>query len=278
MAAPAFASSANVSTLAEADAGELAPGDYRWEPSLAPDGPVNMVIDLTSQRAFVYRDGKLIGVSTISSGKPGHETPTGTFTVLEKQRDHHSNKYDDAPMPYMQRLTWDGVAMHGGHPRGHPASHGCIRLPMGFAAALFKEETRGMKVVITGRAPGREETLMANRANARTSHETSGPKGTDELQATQFSSGQSDSNAPPEPPCCEPVAIPEPTVQAAPSPECSIPGEAADETADGSNESDVSRNPDQLQIDNCKRGYDQSQDDLERAPAVPTESTPPPPG
>src|SRR5438105_16366 len=143
-------------------------GGYRWEPSIAPDGPMDMVINLGAQRAFVYRDGMLIGISTISSGKRGYETPTGTFTVVEKQKDHHSNKYDDAPMPYMQRLSWDGLALHGGHPRGYPASHGCIRLPMGFAAALFKEETRGMQVVITGHAPGKQDTMMASRQNART--------------------------------------------------------------------------------------------------------------
>src|SRR5438477_5635861 len=96
MAAPAFASHANPSFLVQADASALAPGAYRWEPSIAPDGPMDMVINLGAQRAFVYRDGMLIGISTISSGKRGYETPTGTFTVVEKQKDHHSNKYDDA--------------------------------------------------------------------------------------------------------------------------------------------------------------------------------------
>ena len=126
-----------------------------------------MVVDLTTQRAFVYRDGRLIGVSVIASGKRGYETPRGTFTVLEKERHHHSNKYDNAPMPYMQRLSWSGLALHGGHPLGHPASHGCIRLPMGFAAALFKENTRGMQVVIRGYAQSTPKTVIADRANAR---------------------------------------------------------------------------------------------------------------
>jgi len=128
-----------------------------------------MVVDLASQHAFVYRGGKLIGIATISSGRPGHATPDGTYTVLEKEKMHHSNKYDDAPMPFMERLTWDGLALHGGHPRGWPASHGCIRMPMGFAAALFKEDTRGMQVVITGDAPSKAEVLAAQenaRANA----------------------------------------------------------------------------------------------------------------
>lgn len=103
-----------------------------------------MVVNLRDQRATVYRAGVEIGVTTISSGKPGYRTPTGTFTVLEKERHHHSNKYDDAPMPYMQRLSWSGLALHAGAVRPRPASHGCVRLPYGFAAALYKEATRGM--------------------------------------------------------------------------------------------------------------------------------------
>lgn len=149
-----------------ADASELEPGEYRWDPSLAPSGPMRMVINLRDQRAYVYRDGVQIGVTTISTGKPGYETPTGTFTVLEKEKVHHSNKYDDAPMPYMQRLTWSGLALHGGAVRAYPASHGCVRLPHGFAAALYKETTRGMKVVITNQKPGEEAILASSRENA----------------------------------------------------------------------------------------------------------------
>ena len=70
-----------------------------------------------------------MGASTVSTGKPGHATPTGVFTILQKEVDHKCNLYDDAPMPFMQRLTWSGVAMHAGHLPGFPASHGCIRLP-----------------------------------------------------------------------------------------------------------------------------------------------------
>jgi hypothetical protein len=105
--------------------------------------------------------------------------------VLEKQKDH-SSKYDDAPMPYMQRLTQDGLALHGGHPRGYPASHGCIRLPMGFAAALFKEDKRGMHVVITGRAPSESQTTVASQQHA--------PQQPNDWQAVEYSNSQS--NAP----------------------------------------------------------------------------------
>jgi hypothetical protein len=90
-----------------------------------------------------------IGATTISTGRKGRETPTGVFTILEKQIVHHSSKYDNAPMPYMQRLTWQGVALHAGHLPGYPASHGCIRMPAGFAKLLYGVTTLGMTVVVT---------------------------------------------------------------------------------------------------------------------------------
>jgi lipoprotein-anchoring transpeptidase ErfK/SrfK len=92
-----------------------------------------VIITLPRQLAFVYRNGVLIGVSTVSSGTKGHATPTGVFTVLQKKVEHYSNLYNAAPMPYMQRLTWDGIAMHAGNLPGYPASHGCVRLPKAFA-------------------------------------------------------------------------------------------------------------------------------------------------
>lgn len=107
-----------------------------------------LVVSLDEQRAYVYRNGIAIGLSTISSGKPGHETPTGVFTILQKDKDHRSNLYNSAPMPYMQRLTWDGIALHGGSLPGHPASHGCVRLPQAFAQKLFGETRRGDTVVV----------------------------------------------------------------------------------------------------------------------------------
>ncbi len=123
-------------------------GEYIWHPEIAPDGPVVVVVSLDEQRAYVYRNGVGIGVSTISSGKKGHETPTGVFTILQKAKIHFSDKYNDAPMPYMERLTWDGVALHGGTLPGYPASHGCIRLPQAFAQDLFDVTSRGITVVV----------------------------------------------------------------------------------------------------------------------------------
>ena len=127
----------------------LLPGEYLWTPELAPMGPVLVLVSIPEQRAYVYRNGVRIGVATASTGKPGYDTPTGVFSVLQKKREHYSNLYDDAPMPYMQRLTWDGIALHAGRVPGYPASHGCVRLPDAFAEKLYDVTTRGMTVVIT---------------------------------------------------------------------------------------------------------------------------------
>jgi lipoprotein-anchoring transpeptidase ErfK/SrfK len=131
---------------------ELLPGEYLWLPELSPRGPVLVLVSLPEQRAYVYRNGVRIGVATVSTGKPGFETPTGVFTILQKKREHYSNLYDDAPMPFMQRLTWDGVAMHAGRVPGYPASHGCVRLPHAFSEKLFDVTARGMTVVIVDQA------------------------------------------------------------------------------------------------------------------------------
>jgi len=127
----------------------LKPGQFLWAPDVAPMGPVTIIISLKTQRAYAYRNGLPIGVSTVSTGKPGHLTPTGVFTILQKQVIHKSNKYSNGPMPFMERLTWDGVAMHAGGLPGHPSSHGCIHLPRGFAILLYGITKLGMTVVIT---------------------------------------------------------------------------------------------------------------------------------
>jgi hypothetical protein len=157
--APAFAQGAKTSAqLALAkQAEQLKPGQWVWAPQIAPEGPVLVYVDLGRQRATVYRNGVRIGVSTISSGKDGYETPTGVFTILEKDKDHRSRTYDDAPMPYQQRLTWKGVAMHAGNLPGFPASHGCVRLPMEFARKLFTVTPMGGTVIIAG---GNEDPVL----------------------------------------------------------------------------------------------------------------------
>ena len=130
-------------------AARLGPGQFVWEPKAASTGPVFLVIDLTRQRVLLYRGGVLIAASTISSGSEGRETPTGVFTILQKEVVHRSRTYDDAPMPYMQRLTAKGVAMHAGNLPGYPASHGCIRLPNDFAKLLYGVTELGTPVMIT---------------------------------------------------------------------------------------------------------------------------------
>ena len=127
----------------------LKPGQYVWSPAAAPEGPVLLVVNLATQRAILFRNGVPIGASTVSSGKPGYDTPTGVFTVLEKKQEHYSKTYGNAPMPNMQRLTWKGVALHAGNLPGYPASHGCIRLPTKFSSLLFGATKLGMTVVIT---------------------------------------------------------------------------------------------------------------------------------
>jgi len=136
------------SAVPQADVRALKPGEFLWYPQIAPEGPVVLVVSLDEQRAYVYRNGIAIGVSTISSGKAGKDTPTGVFTILQKNKDHRSNLYNNAPMPYMQRLTWDGIALHGGHLPGYPASHGCVRLPQAFAEELFGITRFGDSVVV----------------------------------------------------------------------------------------------------------------------------------
>ena len=150
IAAPVLANGSKVSSpLALAkQADKLKPGDWVWAGNIAPHGPVLVYVELNRQLATVYRNGVRIAVSTVSSGKVGHDTPGGVFTILEKDIDHRSRTYDNAPMPYQQRLTWKGVAMHAGNLPGYPASHGCIRLPLEFSKLLFKTTTMGGTVVI----------------------------------------------------------------------------------------------------------------------------------
>ena len=109
-------------------ADSLKPGQWVWAPQIAPEGPVLVYVDLSSQTAAVYRNGVRIAATTVSTGKPGHETPTGVFTILQKDPNHHSSKYNNAPMLFQERLTWDGVALHAGGLPGFPESHGCVHL------------------------------------------------------------------------------------------------------------------------------------------------------
>ena len=128
----------------------LKPGDYLWATSVPAEGETRVVVDLLTQMTYVYRGDKLIGASTMSSAKTGHVTPYGFWSVLEKRPFYRSKKYDNAPMPFMQRIDNYGIAFHGGVNPGYPASHGCMRLPLKFAEKLYGVTKIGTKVVIEG--------------------------------------------------------------------------------------------------------------------------------
>ena len=114
----------------------------------APNGPLQIIISIADQRISVYDNDALIARSAVSTGIPRHPTPLGVFSVISKQRWHRSNIYSDAPMPYMQRITWSGIALHAGVLPGRPASHGCIRLKHDFAIRLWHLAKRGTRVII----------------------------------------------------------------------------------------------------------------------------------
>src|SRR5438045_7784360 len=95
--------------------GALKPGEYWWNPQIAPSGPLVVLVSVPEQVMHVYRNGILIGRSTVSTGSKGHSTPGGVFSILQKSQEYYSKKYDNAPMPNMQRLTWTGIAMHSGN-------------------------------------------------------------------------------------------------------------------------------------------------------------------
>ena len=134
--------------------GSLKPGEYWWNPQLSPSGPLMVLVSIPQQVMHVYRNGILIGRSTVSTGAKGNATPGGVFTILEKKKAHYSKKYNNAPMPNMQRLTWSGICMHSGNLPGYPASHGCIRLPYDFSQLVFAATTKGGTVVVgDGKTP-----------------------------------------------------------------------------------------------------------------------------
>jgi hypothetical protein len=127
---------------------KLQPGEFIWAPEKSPSGPVAIIVSIPDQLVHVYRGAVRIGLSTCSTGKQGHSTPTGVFTILQKDKDHHSSTYNNAPMPNMNRLTWSGVALHAGNLPGYPASHGCVRLPLKFSENLFTVTHVGTPVII----------------------------------------------------------------------------------------------------------------------------------
>jgi hypothetical protein len=147
-AAAAFPFGPAFAQLVDKDADQLTNGEFNWFPERSENGPTIAIVSLPDQRVYVYRNGVRIAASTCSTGKLGHRTPTGVFKILQKDKNHHSSTYNNAPMPYMNRLTWSGIALHAGQLPGYPASHGCVRLPKEFAELLFGVTKLGMTVVI----------------------------------------------------------------------------------------------------------------------------------
>ena len=127
----------------------------------AAEDPLQIVVSVEEQRLFVYDRLGLLDASAVSTGVGGYPTPTGIFSVLDKEWQHYSNIYGAAPMPFMQRLTMSGVALHAGLVTGRPASHGCIRVPRAFAVKLYKLTNLGTRVVIASNAPAPEEITHA---------------------------------------------------------------------------------------------------------------------
>jgi L,D-transpeptidase catalytic domain len=125
---------------------------YESEPKAeskeATKGPLQIIISIADQQISIYDNGTLIARSSVSTGVQGHPTPIGVFSVIGKERWHRSNIYSAAPMPYMLRITWSGIALHAGVLPGHPASHGCIRLANDFAIRLWHLTKRGTRVII----------------------------------------------------------------------------------------------------------------------------------
>jgi hypothetical protein len=142
----------------------LKPGEWVWYAESVPEGPMLLMVSISQQKAYLYRNGVRVAATTVSTGKKGHETPTGVFTILQKNKDHKSNLYKDgknnpSAMPYMQRLTWDGIALHSGNLPGYPASHGCVRMPDGFSKKLFGETELGMTVIVSNDKVASPENL-----------------------------------------------------------------------------------------------------------------------
>jgi len=141
--------------------GSLRPGQFLWKDGA--DEVTRVVVSLSDQMAYAYDGDELVGAATISSARKGYITPAGIFEVLGKDLDYRSKKFDNAPMPFAQRIDEYGIAMHGGEPiPGYPASHGCIRLPTKFAAKLFSATDVGTPVLIGGLPPYFHPELASN--------------------------------------------------------------------------------------------------------------------
>ena len=144
---------ATYTTLARKQSSNDAGADAKWWQHNPDEGPIQIIVSKDEQKARVYVGGRMVSTSRVSTGKRGHSTPTGLFSILQKNRHHRSNIYSNAPMPFMQRLTWSGIALHASNSvPNYPASHGCVRLPHKFAGQLFRFTQKGAQVIINNDA------------------------------------------------------------------------------------------------------------------------------
>ena len=141
---------AHKDSLAAFGAVALRPGEFRWVAEVPKEGETKVVVDLLTQRFYVYRGERLVGLATMSSGKKGKETQLGFWKVRLKKVKGYSRKYDNAPMPFMQMYDEKGIAFHAGPNPGYPASHGCVRLPLKFAERLYAMTKIGTEVIVEG--------------------------------------------------------------------------------------------------------------------------------
>ena len=192
------------------DTADLKPNQYIWNPDASPSGPVGIIVDLTNQMLYVYRDGKQIGRSAVSTGIKSHPTAPGTYTILTKNVTFHSAKYHEASMPFMERLTWDGMAIHGGNNPGKPSSHGCIHVPLDFAEKLYGLTQKGDTVLVSDlkEAPG--ETVNPGLVPQQTPEPAPDPKSNVKVPR----GGPAPANVSPD---ATPIPIPTPTPAPAPS-------------------------------------------------------------
>jgi hypothetical protein len=194
----------------------LKPNEYTWDPDKSPTGPVGIIVDLRNQTIYVYRDGKLIGRSAVSTGIKSHPTAPGTYTILTKNLKYHSEKYHEASMPFMERLTWDGMAIHGGNNPGKPSSHGCIHVPLGFAEKLYGITQKGDTVLVSDLRQEPGETVNPGLVPQQTPEPAPDPKSPFKVPR----GGPAPSNVSPD-------ATPIPTPTPAPSPLAPSPSPVA---------------------------------------------------
>ena len=141
----------------------------------SPSGPIFIIVNIDDEIAFVYRNGIQIGQTPVSTGRPGYPTPTGVFSILGKDAKHRSKKYNNAAMPYAERLTWSGIFLHGGDLPGYPSSHGCVHLPLAFAKDLFEiTQANDTTVVITKSTSQPSETAPIEQLLRTVEANTSG--------------------------------------------------------------------------------------------------------